>query len=150
MKQKNSIAVITLLILCPLFFKAQNIVYKDATVSRPAELWKPFVLMNGTNIENGVSFYFIRPECTSEMSKLLKVVNENKYAVIISYQFSPSHPTVNITVPASISIEGACNSIDDNLTKLVITPPNLKNATESEKSEMKQFLLSHIMVTKFQ
>ncbi len=148
MKSNLSTAIITFLMFCSLFFKAQNIVYKDATVSRPAELWKPFVLTNGTNIENGVSFYMIKTECNSEKTKLLKVINGNQYAVVFSYQLSPSHPVVNVTVPASLSIEGACGTSDVNLAKLIITPQNHKN--ENEKDEMKQFMLSHITVTKFQ
>lgn len=150
MKSNFYLIIVVFLMSCSHSFIAQNIIYKDATVSRPAEYWKPFTLMNGTNIESGVSFYVIKTECNSQKTKLLKVINENPYAVIFSYQLSPSQPIVNVTVPASFSIEGVCNTSDENLAKLVIVPSNHKSENETEKNDLKQFMLAHITVTKFE
>lgn len=150
MKSNFYVIIVAFLMSCSYSFNAQNIVYKEATISRPAEFWKPFTLINGTNTENGVSFYITKTECNSVKSKLLKVINGNPYAIIFSYQLSPSHPVVNVTVPASFSIEGVCDTSDKNLAKLVIVTSNHKSENETEKNDLKQFMLSHITVSKFE
>lgn len=146
--KSNLFSLFVALLIFPVFLKAQNIVYKEATVSRPAEFWKPIILLNGTNIQNGVSFYSTKAECNSTNVKIFKLINENPYAVIFSYQLSESTPVVNVIVPAAVSIEGQCNTIDENLKKLVMTPTSDKNKEESK--EIKQFLKSSISITKFE
>jgi hypothetical protein len=150
MKSNFYLKVVVFLMSCSFSMSAQNLVYKEATVSRPAELWKPFTLLNGTNIENGVSFYITKVECNSTKTKLLKVINGNPYPVILSYQLSSSQPIVNVTIPASVSLEGSCNNSDANLAKLSITANTHKSENETEKNDLKQFMLSHITVTKFE
>lgn len=137
-------------VLCFLMFhlvsKAQGPVYKDATVSHPADLWTAVKLANGTNVLDGVSFYIHDGECNSTKIKLLKIVNANNYSVNFSYQLTASHPIVNVLVPASFSIEGFCDSSDGNILKLVVEPPIAKN--EVEKKLMREFLLSHVFISK--
>lgn len=144
---KSNLLLTGFLMSISFFFKAQNLVFKEATVSRPAEFWKPFVLINGGNIENGVSFYITKSECGSENVKLLKLINQNAFPVVFSYQLSPSKPIVNVIIPASISIEGVCNSADVNTAKLVINPK--ENESENNIEEIKRFVLSSISVVEF-
>ncbi len=146
--KSNLFSLTITLLFFSVFLNAQNIVYKEATVSRPAEFWKPIILLNGTNAQNGVSVYSTKAECNSTNVKIIKLINENPYAVIFSYQLSETSPAINVIVPASLSIEGKCNSIDENLKKLVITPTNDKN--NEENKDTKQFLKSLITITKFE
>jgi hypothetical protein len=137
-------------VLCFLMFRlvsrAQEPVFKEATLSHPADLWTAVKLVNGINVLNGVSFYIHDGECNSTKIKLLKIVNANNYSINFSYQLTATQPIVNVIVPASFSIEGLCNSSDENILKLVVTPPVTKS--EAEKKLMREFLLSHVFVTK--
>ncbi len=150
MKSNLFIIVFSIFISTSLFVKGQNLVFKDATVSRPAQFWKPFVLANGTNIEKGVSFYVTKTVCDSVKTKFMKLINENPYAVIFSYQLTASDPIVNVLVPASVSIEGSCNPSDENASKLILLSKENKIKTEEKTKENKEFLLSHISVSRFQ
>ena len=137
-------------VLCFLMFhivaKSQNQVYKEATISHPAELWNSFKVANGTNVLDGVSLYTHDGKCSSTAVKLVKIVNLNNYPVSFSYQLTANHTIVNVLVPASFSIEGSCDSSDENISKLVITVPVAKN--EAEEKLMREFLLSHLFVSK--
>lgn len=139
-----------LFVICFLMFqvvaKAQNQLYKEATVSHPAELWKAFNLANGTNVQDGVSFYVYNGECNSTKVKFLKIINTNNYAINFRYQLSEDSPVIIVPVQAAISIEGSCESIDKNLTNLVIILQPKK--TEAENKAKKEFLLSHIEVSR--
>ncbi len=148
--KSNLFSLTITLLFFSVFLNAQNIVYKEATVSRPAEFWKPITLLNGTNTQNGVSFYMTKAECNSTNIKLLKLINENPYAVIFSYQLTASDPIVNVMVPASVSIEGSCNPSDENASKLILLSKENKIKTEEKTKENKEFLLSHISVSRFQ
>jgi hypothetical protein len=141
---------LSLFVLCFFMFniiiKAQNQIYKQATISHPAELWKPLKLVNGTNVQDGVSFYVHNGECDSTKVKFIKIVNTNNYPVNFSYQLTKELPVFSVLVPAAVSIEGTCESNDTNLTKLVIF--SLAKKTEAENKIAKEYILSHIQVSK--
>ncbi len=127
--------------------RAQSPVFKEATLSHPAELWKPFKLSeDGNNVLNGLHFYHVKSECNSTKVSFIKLVNVNAYQVKFSYQLSSESPVVNVIVPPSVTIEGTCNSIDNNIKNLVITIPGDK---PEEAKKNKEFLRSHISVTPF-
>lgn len=126
--------------------KAQNPVFKQATLSHPVELWQPFKLANGTNEQDGVSFYVHDASCSSKKVKLVKIININNYAVNFSYQLSAASPVVLVVVPAAVSIEGTCESNDSNLKKLVVILASENN--EAENKIAKEYILSHIKISK--
>lgn len=138
MKSNLSLTIIAFLMALPLFFKGQDMMYKAATVARPAEFWKPFVLINGTNTDNGVSFYVIETACELRTTKLLKVVNVNPYQVIFSYQLSASDQIVNVNIPASSSLEGECDTSDKNTAKLTFIPSSKIDNTDIPKLKFSQ------------
>lgn len=119
-------------------------VFKEATLSHPAELWQPFKLnADGNNVMNGLHFYTVKSECNSQTTKLLKLVNVNAYPVKLSYQLSPDSPVINVMVPASKTIEGSCTTTDANLKNLVITIP----AEAEQFKKNKEYMRSHISVS---
>ena len=120
-------------------------VFKEATLSHPAELWKPFKLNEeGNNVLNGLHFYTVKVDCNSGKVKLLKLVNVNNYPVKFSYQMSPESPVINVMVPASKTIEGACGTTDANLANLVLKVPAEKT---EEIMKNKEFMRAHISVS---
>ena len=128
------------------FCNAQNPVYKEATLSHPAELWESVKLANdGSNILNGVHFYGYIGECNSVKVKFIKLVNLNSYPVKFNYQLSETSSVITVSVPASVSIDGTCESTDQNLRKLVVTIPSVNDEVAKKN---KEFLQSHISVTK--
>ncbi len=127
--------------------KAQSPVYKEATLTHSAELWKPFKLdESGNNVLNGVHLYSHNSDCNSVMVKLIKLVNVNTYPVRFDYQLSETSPVVSVIVPASVSIEGSCSSLDNEIKKLVVVVPTTK--TEETKKN-KEFMRQHITVVPF-
>lgn len=120
-------------------------VFKEATLSHPAELWKAFKLNEeGNNVLNGLHFYTVKVDCNSGKVKLLKLVNVNNYPVKFSYQMSPESPVITVMVPASVSIEGSCNTADANLKNLVLPVPAEKN---EQVMKNKEFMRAHISVS---
>ena len=147
MKPKFTFTLL-ILVFCSIFsLQAQNPIYKEATLSHPAEQWNPVKLdADGNHVRNGVLFYKHAADCGSDRVKLFKLVNMNDYAVKVSIQYSPEDPQVIITIPASSSLEGACNSTDVNKSKLVFkVKPNM---TEEEKKKNADFARDHIQVTR--
>ncbi len=123
----------------------QRPVFKEATLSHPAELWKSFKLTeDGNNVLNGLHFYTVKVDCNSGKVKLLKLVNVNNFPVKFSYQMSPESPVITVLVPASITIEGACNSTDANLRNLVLPVPAEKT---EQVAKNKEFMRTHISVS---
>jgi hypothetical protein len=120
-------------------------VFKEATLSHPAELWKAFKLNEeGNNVLNGLHFYTVKVDCNSGKVKLLKLVNVNNYPVKFSYQMSPESPVITVMVPASVSIEGSCNTSDANLKNLVLPVPTEKN---EQVMKNKEYMRAHISVS---
>lgn len=143
---KTNLILILIFIFGYNFCNAQSPVYKEATLSHPVELWEPVKLSNdGGNILNGVHFYGHIGECNSEKVKFVKLVNLNPYSVKFNYQLSETSPVVTVIVPASLSIDGSCESTDQNLKKLVLIIPSVSNDVAKKN---KEFLQSHISITK--
>ncbi|MEO8761529.1 MAG: hypothetical protein ABI388_09005 [Bacteroidia bacterium] len=129
---------------------------------------------NGSSVRNGIEFYTQNAGCITKKSApkepiqnssfdthyhtltpdmyiteqvdLVKLVNTNNYAVRVSYQESDFSPVINILVPPSSTIEGACDSKDDNLAKLLIKKLPIKADDEKQKNRIK----SSLAVTKIQ
>ena len=109
------------------FYKAQNQLYKESSISQLAESWNPIKLDEaGNNILNGVHIFQHNTECNSEKVRLIKLVNVNAYPVKFNYQLSESSNAVSVVVPASFSIEGSCSTLDSELKKLVFVIPEAK------------------------
>lgn len=136
--------------LCLLFgnfihAQSQSPVFKEATLSHPAEVWKPIKLSeDGNNVMNGLHLYTVKSECNSERVSLIKLVNVNAYPVKFSYQLNAESPVINVMVPASVTIEGSCNSTDANIRNLIITIPADK--TDQFKRN-KEYMRTHISVS---
>lgn len=142
--------IIQSIILTAVFFnfsKAQNPIFKEATVSHPAQLWNPILIEdNGNNIIEGVKLYSHDFECNSQKVNLLKLVNINHTKIKFTYQISESSPIISVIIPASSSPEGKCDSNDSTIEKLIIPFPI--NKTEEEK--LIEYLRSHISILKIQ
>ena len=122
---------------------SQNPVYKKATVSHPSELWQSLNLSKEkTNIIDGVQFYSFDTECNKSKVTLVKLINTNKYPVNLSYQLTANSPVIQLSIPASFSIEGSCSSTNENEKKLIIDSSDIKT---SDKTEYVRF---HISVSK--
>ncbi len=122
---------------------SQNPVYKKATVSHPSELWQSLnVSKEKTNIIDGVQFYSYDSECNKSKITLVKLINTNKYPVKLSYQLTANSPIVQLSIPASFSIEGSCSSINENEKKLVIDPSSISTVDKTE------YVRFHISVNK--
>ena len=150
-KQNFVIVLIIAAVMQSFTIKAQNDGFKSsATVARPGTTvagWQPFKLNDkGTNALNGVDFYIEKAECSTGKAILIKLFNTNNYAVKVTYQTSADRPLVNVLVQALTTIEGSCTVTDGNLGKLVVTPPAA--ATDEAKQKNKEFLRTHITVTK--
>ncbi|MBS1637134.1 MAG: hypothetical protein JST26_14545 [Bacteroidetes bacterium] len=149
MKPTN-ITISLFLVLCSFSgLRSQNPVYKEATLSHPAELWNSVKLdADGNNLRNGVLFYKHNEDCGSEKVKLLKLINQNDYAVKVSFQLSAESPVEIVTIPAASSVEGSCSTTDPNLVKLVLKVN--PNQTDADKKKNAEFIQSHIFVTRAQ
>ena len=152
MKTKQNLLVICIMaaMMQPFLSNAQNLSFKEAPVAKHHEEkvgWQPVKLdEKGSNVQNGVEFYSQKGDCPYGIITLAKLVNTNNYAIKVTYQVSPESPIVNVLVPASGTIEGACATTEGNLSKLVIKMPE----TEDAKKKTTQFLLSHIVVSRNQ
>ena len=123
---------------------AQYQVFREATVAHPQEVWNPVKLDDtGNNVINGLHFYAVDTDCNSKRVRLIKLVNTNPHPVELNYQLSAESPVVKVTVPASKTIEGSCNSADSNIQNLIIVIPEAK--PEDEKKN-KEYIRSHISV----
>ncbi len=158
--------------------KAQGPAYRNSSSDNPEQKkvgWQPAILINGSNLQNGVEFYTQKAWCSvkkvnpkgnsastesfdphhhtvipdmyiSQEVDFVKLVNTNNYAVRVSYQESDFSLVVNILLPPSTTIKGACDTKDDNLSKLVIK--TLPDKADEEKQ--KNHLRSSLAVTKIQ
>jgi hypothetical protein len=147
---KASFYIITCLLLLKISsFKAQNPVYKEATLSHPAELWKPVALgTNGVNERDGIQFYSFDSECNGTSVVFVKLINTNPYAVLLSYQTSSSQPRVSVTIASQKSLEGKCSSTDPNIQNLTLTA--FDNKSQQEKQEIQNYIFSHLTISKIQ
>ena len=134
----------------------QSVFTMAQTVARPAAKqnevkagWQPTKLgVDGSNVQNGVEFYNQKSECNAQQVTLVKLINRNVYPVNVSYQISSESPLVNVKVPALATVEGSCSVADANLAKLALSFP--KEKTEDEIKKLKEYLKSHIVVSKTQ
>ena len=149
-KQNLAIIFVITIIMQSVLAKAQNALSPvRPTESTKMPTWNPIKLsQDGKNILNGVYFYSQVTKCNSTKVTLAKVVNSNIYAVNVSYQLSDNSPIINVIVPASSTLEGSCSTTDENLAKLVVSPPDAK--TNEEKQKISDYINSHITVTKIQ
>jgi|SRR6185437_1586492 len=151
-KQKLVIVLIMVAIIQSFTVKAQTNEFKStASVARPGNAtvagWQLLKFDDkGTNVKNGVQFYFEKAECSGAKVLLIKLFNTNSYAVNVSRQVSAEAPVVSVLVPALTTIEGSCTVTDGNLGKLIFTPPVTN--TDEEKQKSNNFIFSHIIVTK--
>ncbi len=143
MKAPSLLMVLMVVALVPFCSKAQNLVYKEATIAAPAEFWEVPKLADGTNVQNGVAFYTHNGDCKSQKVKFVKVVNSNKYDVTLSYQLSKDKNAVIINIPALTSIEGSCSAALENTSKLTLP----LGESDEEINKNVDFILSHIFVT---
>lgn len=126
---------------------AQNPVFKEATVSHPAQLWNSILINDlGNKIIEEVKIYSHDFECNSQKVNLLKLVNLSTTKIKLTYQISESSAIVTVIIPAKYSIEGKCDSNDSTIEKLIIPYPISK--TEEEDKNQKEFLRTHISISK--
>lgn len=138
--------VLMALLLCNLnFLKSQTAtLYKETTLGQKPVSWIPVqIATDGGNIIKGVQIYSYETECSSEKVQIVKLINTNLYSVLLSYQLGINDPVVEVTIPASFSIEGDCSSSDINLKKLLISFPA---KTEVENNKLMEYIRSHISV----
>lgn len=129
------------------FLNAQNPVFKEATVSHPAQLWNSIIINDlGNNIIEDVKIYSHDFECNSQKVNLLKLVNLSSTKIKFSYQISESSAVITIIIPSKNSIEGKCDSNDSAIEKLIIPYP-ISNTEEEDKNQ-KEFLRKHISISK--
>lgn len=141
---KIKLLTIVLLLVAFNLIKAQAPVFKEATLSHPVDLWKPFHIdSDGKNIVNGVQIYYHDLDCNSEKINTVKLINTNPYKITLRYQLSESSPDIEVTVPALSSLEGICNSTDNNIKKLLLSIPV---RTEEEMLKMNEYIKSHLSV----
>ena len=148
MKTKKYLIFIlfAVILLKPILCKSQSLSFKEPEKHNPVKAgWQPLVLDTKTNVLDGVEFYAQKGDCPYGVTLLLKLVNANNYSVKVSYQASPESQIVNVLLPASATLEGSCNTIEGNLSKLLIRVPEKKE----DKQKIKQYLTSHISVSKY-
>ncbi len=152
MKTKNSFYTLLFVVamIQPLFFNAQNVTFKQASVAHPAFTWKPVKITgnNESNLLNGVEFFSHKELCNSQEVTYLRFVNKNSYPVTVSYQTSSENPVVYVKVPGSTGVEGSCTANDENAAKLVLSFPI--GISDTEKQKMRDYILSHIVVSQIQ
>ena len=146
MKTKKNIAIILFVatLMLPLISNSQNLSFREDP--KPQKVgWQPIKLDDkGSNLQNGVEFYIQKGNCPYGIIALLKFANTNNYPVKVSYQVSAESPIIEVTVPASKTLEGSCETIDGSFSKLLIKLPEAAD----EKNKTKQYLSTHIFVTK--
>ena len=130
----------------PFLSNAQNLSFREEPKpDTPKTGWQPIKLDDkGVNLKDGVEFYFKKGDCPYGIIALLKFINKNTYSVNVSYQINAESPVVEIMLPASKTLEGSCEIVGGDLSKLRIKLPEAKE----EQQKMKQYSIAHIFVVK--
>ena len=161
MKTKNTLLIILFssIILIPQIGWTQdnkvNENKKNTVATANEELWKPINKFPDPNVStvndatplinvlNGVSFYSKNSSCNGEKVTILKLINSNAYPVRVEWQMTTNGTVEFVDVPASRSIDGSCSSTNSNESKLALKEPN-----ETERETIKNYVYSHIKITK--
>jgi hypothetical protein len=145
MKTKH---LVTLVLIVMLAFPIISIAQQKTEVSKNNQVtegWKALKIQaGGSNVMNGVAFYRKSSTCISDVVTLVKVINRNTYSVKIQWTLS-SGTVVNVTIPASSFLEGACSGGTSTVDAAKLVFPKtetVKKGTEKNK------LLSTLTVTK--
>lgn len=126
-----------------------NYSYSQQSVQISKSGWKPAKVQNdGSNLLNGVSFFFRKEGLNAEDFILIKLINHNTYPVNVQWQEDGSG-LKKVPLQASSEIEGSFNALmqpEKNRESAALVIPKSKI---SKENTLKQQILSSLEVVEF-